>query len=104
MPVTKEGLMVGNGERLVATDDVEHVDGVGPVVVDVLVFDDSMAVENVSVAVGGGVVVGGGMMVELVILDDDDKECGFVDGNLIVDLVIDDGDDDYDGLTIVYID
>ena len=88
--------MVGNGERLVATDDVEHVDGVGPVVVDVLVFDDSMAVENVSVAVGGGVVVGGGMMVELMNLDDV-EECGFVDGNLIVELVIDDGD-------VVYID
>ena len=76
--------MVGNGERLVATDDVEHVDGVGPVVVDVPVFDDSMAGENVPVAVGG-------MMVELMNLDDV-EECGFVDGNLTVELVIDDGD------------
>ena len=71
------------------------MDGVVPVVVDVPVFDDSMAGENVSVVV---VVVGGGigMMVELMILDDD-EECGFVDGNLTVELVIDDGD-------VVYID
>ena len=89
--------MVGDGERPVAADDVEPVDGVGPVVIDVPAFDDSMAGENVPVAVGGDVGVGVGMMVELVIVDDDDEECGFVDGNLTVELVIDDGD-------VVYID
>ena len=92
--------MVGDGERPVAVDDVEPVDGVGVIVVDVLAFDDTMAGENVPVAVGGDVVGGvgggGGMMVELMILDDV-EECGFVDGNLTVELVIDDGD-------VVYID
>ena len=95
--------MVGDGERPVAADDVEPVDGVGPVVIDVPAFDDSMAGENVPVAVGGDVDGGvggggggGGMMVEVMILDDD-EECGFVDGNLTVELVIDDGD-------VVYID
>ena len=89
--------MVGDGERPVPADVVEPVDGVGPVAVDVPMFDDSMANENVSMAVGGDVGVGVGMMVELVIVDDDDEECGFVDGNLTVELVIDDGD-------VVYID
>ena len=96
--------MVGNGERPVAADDVEPMDGIGPVTIDVPTFDDSMVAENVSVAIGGDVGGGGGMMEELVILDDDDEECGFVYGNLTMKLVIDDGDDDYDGLTIVYID
>ena len=104
MPIAKEGLMVGDGERSVVADGVELVDGVGLVAVDVPVFDDSMADENVSVAVGDDVGVGVGMMVKLVIVDDDDEECGFVDGNLTVEVVIDDGDEDYDGLTIVYID